>query len=159
MRHARDFPQPELVSVGLADRIGIENARDVGLGLDVEHGRVFIGAEDRGGAAQRAGDVGVLPGWNQWKPHRAAAMHEEAVERVRERLHAVVVRDERKRGLRLPAGDHSLRRDATQARAAPYGPRDLREDVEREPVTGVGERAVASRVDLLEAFSGGIASR
>ena len=60
VRGAGDLPEPEAVGVGLARRVGVEDARHVGLGLDVEHGRVLIGAEDRRRAADRAGDVGVL---------------------------------------------------------------------------------------------------
>ena len=86
-----------------------------------------------------------LPGRDERKPDRAAAVHEETVERVRERLHAVVVGDERERRLRLARGEQPLRLRATQARAGAERARDLRVDVEREAVAGMFERAVARR--------------
>ena len=99
VRSARDLPQAERVRVGLASRVRIEDARDVGLGLDVHDRCGLIGAEDRRRAADRVLDSCVLARRRERQADRAAAVHEEGVERVRERLHAVVVGDERERRL------------------------------------------------------------
>ena len=105
VRGAGDLPEPEVIGVGLARRVRVEDARDVGLGLDVEHGRVLVGAEDRRCPAERSRDVGGRVRRDDGHARRAPAVHEEAVEGVRERLHAVEVRDERERRLRFARRD------------------------------------------------------
>ena len=57
-----------------------------------------------------------LPGADERQPDRAAAVHEEAVEGVGERLHAVEVGDERERRLRFARRDQPLRLQPAQAR-------------------------------------------
>ena len=76
-----------------------------------------------------------------------ATVHEEPVERLGERLHTVVVGDERKGGLRLAGGDERVGRQAVDPRSRADRPGDLGVDVEREPVTRMVERPVALGVD------------
>ena len=132
VRGAGDLPEPEAIAVGLAGDVRVEDARHVGLGLDVEHGRVLVGAEGRGTGADRAGDVRGLARPDERQSAAAPAVHEEAVEGARERLHAVVVGDERERGLRLAGGDDALRPQPAHAGAGAHRAGDLREDVERD---------------------------
>ncbi len=57
------------------------------------HRRGLIGAEDGRRTADRPADVGGGARGDEREAGRAAAVHEEAVERVGERLHAVEVGD------------------------------------------------------------------
>ena len=104
-----------------------------------------------------SGDVGRLPGRDERQADRAAAVHEEAVERVRQRLHAVVVGDERERRLRLTRGDQPLRLQAAQA-ARRCGARAATcvKMSNEKPSPGCCERAVARRIDRLEALARGV---
>ena len=73
----------------------------------------------------------------QRQPDRAAAVHEEAVERLRQRLHAVDVGHQREGGLRLADRDHMLGLELAEPAAGADRPRDLGEDVVGERVAGV----------------------
>ena len=101
----------------------------------------------RAPAADRAGQVGRLTVADQGHGDPATAVHEESVERLGERLHAVVVRDEGEGGLRLAGGDEQVGRRTVQPGAGADRPGHLRVDVEREPVTRVVERPVPLGVD------------
>ena len=159
-------PEPERVGVRLAHGRRAQDPDDVALGLQLDGGSVEVVAQDRAhGAADRAGEVGVLAGSDEREARRATAVHQEAVERERERLHSVVVGRERDRRLRLARSEHDLRpRSAEHRSAFQHRTRHLREDVERVPVAGMVKRAVAVRVDPLEspagdALSAGAATR
>ena len=100
--------------------------------------------------AERAGDVGVLPG-GRAEAGRTAAVHEEAVELLRERLHPVDVGDQCERRLRLADREHPLRLEVAESRGtAPERTGDLGVDVERVRVARVLQRAVPLGVELLE---------
>ena len=87
-------------------------------------------------------------------------MHEEAVERARQGLYAVVVADQREGRLRLARGENPLRCRAARCRAAGSDrPRDLREDVERVAVARVLERTVPGGIDRLQAFARDVLGR
>ena len=152
MGGAGHLPQPERVAVVLTGAVRPEHARDVGLRLHVHHRRVDVGAEDARRAAERTGDVGGLARPDDRQPDSGAAVDEEAVERLRERLHAVVVRGHGERRLGLAGGDDALRLQPVQPVAGAHRPRDLGVDVEGEAVAGVLERAVPDWVDRLQAL-------
>ena len=104
--------------------------------------------------ADRVRDVGGFAGLDEREPGCSSAVHEEAVERVRERLHAVDVGHEGERRLRLPERDDVGGRRAPEHRFVfAERPRHLREDVERIGVTRVHERAVPRGVDALQAHA------
>ena len=106
--------------------------------------------------ADRVRDSGGLAGTDQRQPASAAAVHEEPVEGVSERLHAVVVGHERERGLRFAGGDDALRPQPGHTGAGTHCASGLRVDVERKAVSGLLERPVACGIDRLEAESGGL---
>ena len=148
MRGAGDLPQPEAIVVGLAGHVRAEDAGDVTFGLEVEHGRGLVVPERRRPtAADGAGEVGRFARADEPHGDATAAVHEEPVERLGERLHAVVVGDERKGGLRLAGGDEHGGRRAVDPGPRADRPGDLGVDVEREPVTRMVERPVALGVD------------
>ena len=107
-----------------------------------------------GPAPERVGDADRLARPDEREAGAAAAVDEEGVEGLRQRLHAVVVGDHRERRLRLAGGDDPLGPQAAERVAGPERPADLGVDVERVAVTRVLERAVARRVDLLETHAG-----
>ena len=108
---AGDLPQPEAVAVGLAGARRVEDAGDVALGLEVEDGRVEVGRGRSWASPPIAPAMSAdSPGPTSGRLDAAAAVHEEAVEGLRQRLHAVVVGHERERRLRLAGRDeHVLR--------------------------------------------------
>ena len=102
----------------------------------------------------------TLPGSTSGSADAAPAVHEEAVEGLRQRLHAVVVGDQGERRLRLAGGDAPVGLEAAASPSPPRSARrDLGVDVVGEAVAGVVERAVAGRVDRLEALARGAPSQ
>ena len=98
-----------------------------------------------------------VPASGSGEAGRAATVHEEPVERLRQRLHAVDVGHQREGRLRLADRDHLRGFEVAERRTAlAYRPCDLREDVEREGVARVLQRSVALRIDRLEALAGGL---
>src|SRR3546814_8390852 len=89
------------------------------LGLELKHRYVKIGPQDRGRAGERAGDVRRLATSAHRQAGSAAAVDQEAVEGLGERLDAVHVGDERERRLRLSRGDHVRDRKSTRLNSSP----------------------------------------
>ncbi len=68
VRGSGHLPEPEVIAVGLSGGVGVENAPDVGLGLDVENGRALVGAEYRRRAADGSDDACIWPGPTRGSP-------------------------------------------------------------------------------------------
>ena len=149
MRGAGDFPEPEVLRVVLP-RHEVAQQRQVGLGLERQHGDVDVAADGRrrGRADDRLRRLG-----ERGAEGAATAVHEEAVIDLRGRMDGIDVRDHAERRLRLADGDDALhleRAERTRARGLADRLACLRVDVVREAVAGMRERTVALGTDGLE---------
>ena len=139
----RSLPEPEGPGVGLA---GLQGAR-VGLGVEHQDRHVEV-VPDQGGRRRRHRGQRRL---RQGRTRDVAAVHQEAVIDVHERVRRVDVGDEAPGRLRLADGEQTIGAQPTQHRRGLVTDRltRLREHVVGVAVTRVGQRRVPHRIPEL----------
>src|SRR5262249_3815423 len=137
-----------LVGVGLPRGLERENAEYVRFRQELEHGFVDVRSNQYRRASDRDRRVVV-----EWDGRSGAAVNEEAVECLRERVDGVEEGDHARGGLRLAVRIERFWRGPAEHVDRPRVANDargLREDVEGVRVARVIERAVAIRIVRLQ---------